>query len=39
MPASLSVGGTGIIIITGVIIEIIRQMDTKIQKTKYRGFI
>ena len=37
--ASLSLGGTGLIIVTGVALETVRQIKTHITRKEYHGFI
>ncbi len=37
--ASLTLGGTGLIIVTGVALETVRQMKTHITRKEYRGYI
>ena len=39
LPASVSIGGTSIIIIIGVALETVKQMKTTAQEQQYRGFL
>ena len=39
LPASVQVGGTGLIIVVGVAVETAKQIKTSTQEKQYRGFI
>ena len=38
MPASISMGGTGIIIVVGVALETVKDLESKLTQKSYRGF-
>lgn len=39
LPASVQIGGTGLMIVVGVALETIKQMKTTVQSQEYKGFI
>ena len=39
IPASISLGGTGIIIVVGVALETVKDLESKLTQKAYRGFV
>ena len=39
LPSSMGIGGTGIIIVVGVAMETVKQIDGRLTQQSYRGFL